>query len=35
METHVRLGNSYNLTDGGEGILGYKFSKESIEKRNY
>lgn len=25
-------GKSYNLTDGGEGIWGYKFTKEQIEK---
>jgi len=26
--------NGYNLTDGGEGIIGYKFSSELIEKRS-
>ncbi len=26
--------NGYNLTDGGEGVIGYKFSPELIEKRS-
>jgi group I intron endonuclease len=32
-QLETKVPNGYNLTDGGDGVFGYKHSKESIEKR--